>query len=245
MLNAVSFIVPAYVGHQGFLVVRADTPDLSELVYRFRYHIYVEQMGRRQIYADHITKSIKEPLDELGDNFLAIKDGRLIGTIRRNRLDDPSTAYYQKIYRSNLFDMSRDHNIATTTKLMLLPEYRQSMYSVRLIKEYADHGYRDGVQVELLDCNKHLVQFFEKMGYFSYCGWTFHKEFGKVRPMFFASDITAYMTEVNSFLTPVAEKNDIIDGMYGGYELVERLAEEPWNPRIRHISAKFRMRTAA
>ncbi|RWQ65586.1 hypothetical protein [Mesorhizobium sp.] len=124
---------------------------------------------------------------------------------------------------------------------MVLPQFRHTTFPIKLIREYAAAGYRDGVQVELLDCNKPLVPFFEKMGYFSYRGWGFHKEFGTVRPMFFAVDVLDYLEEIGSFLKSAAD-GVISNGQYDGYDLVARLAEEPWTPAVRDSSAKLRNR---
>lgn len=241
MLKTFSFEVPGFQGQTGFRLVRADTAELADFVYRFRYHIYVELMARRQRYACHLTGSIREPLDDLGHNYLAIKDGAVVGTIRRNMLDDAATNYYARLYKSGLFETVHPSDIAITTKLMVIPHYRSTPITTKLISNYADCGYRDGVRLELLDCNKPLVPFFERMGYFSYIGWTFHSEYGTVRPMFLAPDILDYLERIGSFLREPARRH-VRDNQYGGYSLVERFAEAPWTARIRDISRDLRAR---
>jgi hypothetical protein len=98
-----------FAGRVGFDVVRAEDDEVSDLVHRFRYHVYVTLVGRRQLYADHARKTIREPLDERGQNYLALKDGAVIGTIRRNTLDDPSVGYY-RIERLNHQKCVRPNN---------------------------------------------------------------------------------------------------------------------------------------
>src|SRR3990167_2363366 len=107
-----------------FEVLRADTPDLKQRVYRFRYDIYVRTMGRRQIYADHDAGTIVEPMDKAGRNYLAFLDGKPIGTLRGNTFDDPATDYYRKIYRLQDFTTLAAQTTQLTTKLMMLPQYR-------------------------------------------------------------------------------------------------------------------------
>mgnify|MGYP001809710637 CR=1 FL=1 len=239
MLDEITFTAPRFLGDHGFCVVRADDEELAELVYRFRYHVYVTLMKRRQIHADHLRQQVMEPLDGAGTNFLAVKDGRIVGTIRRNMLDDPTTAYYAKVYRADLFDRERFPKIAITTKLMMLPQYQRSTLPIRLIAAYAADGYVRGVEIDLIDCNSHLVDFFEKMGYFSYTGWTFHKEYGTVRPMFLSVDAIGYLKSINSFLWQEAAAA-IADNAYGGYRLIRDLAEEPRNARIRAAARPLR-----
>src|SRR5437879_5817123 len=116
-------IVPGFEQHDGFAVVKATTEILRECAYRLRYRVYVEIMKRTQLYADHSTRKIYEPLDERGAVYLAVFNGKMIGTIRRNLLDDATTQYYQDLYQARLFDLNRAHRMAITTKLMVLPEF--------------------------------------------------------------------------------------------------------------------------
>lgn len=239
MLEELAFTSDRLRETHRFQVIQAADEELKDLVYRFRYHVYVRLMNRRQVHADHARGTIVEPMDEMGSNYLAVKDGRVIGTIRRNVFSDASTRYYAKIYRVAAFEGLDVDRIAITTKLMMLPNYQRSTLPVRLITEYARDGYRQGIAVDMIDCNKHLIEFFEKMGYFSYIGWAFHKEFGSVRPMFLASDAVQYLTAINSFLTQSAH-GLVSDGAYGGYERIRRLAQEPKHPRIRELSRHLR-----
>jgi hypothetical protein len=87
---------------------------------------------------------------------------------------------------------------------MVDPQFQNSSIPIRLIQQYAYDEIADGVAVDLIDCNKHLVPFFERFGYFSYIGWRFHKEYGTVRPMFFPVDTIAYQTIIGSPLLPPA-----------------------------------------
>ena len=64
-------------------VGRADTDEDKEAVYRFRYSVYVEEMGRYQDTADHEGKRLVEPEDERSFIFYARdEDGDVVGTAR-------------------------------------------------------------------------------------------------------------------------------------------------------------------
>jgi GNAT superfamily N-acetyltransferase len=219
-----------------FEVVLADTKKLRRQVYRFRYRVYVGLMGRRQIYADHSSGTVIEPMDENGWNYLALVDGKLIGTIRSNTFDDPTTSYYRKILHNGRFEGVAVEKTQLTTKLMILPEYHGTSFGPRLIHAYSCEGYRRGIEVDFIDCNKHLIPMFERMGYFSYAGWVFHKEYGTVRPMFFAVDTIDYLRSLRSFLAEPASRH-ITNGRYGGYELVRRYAEPRMTEFVRGIAA--------
>ena len=66
----------------GFEVGEAATPEEKEAVYRFRYSVYVEEMGRYQDTADHVGKRLLEPEDETSWIFHAKEDGNVVGTAR-------------------------------------------------------------------------------------------------------------------------------------------------------------------
>ena len=63
-------------------VARAETDDEQEAVYRFRYSVYVEEMGRYQESADHEGRRLVEPEDEHGWIFFACDGDDVVGTAR-------------------------------------------------------------------------------------------------------------------------------------------------------------------
>jgi GNAT superfamily N-acetyltransferase len=231
--------VPGYELHEGFTVLRADTELLKECVYRLRYYVYVCEMQRTQIYVNHNRRTVCEPMDEHGANYLAILDGHLVGTVRRNLLDDPSTGYYEELYRTHLFDMRRADKLAITTKLMVLPQHQGSSVAMQLLCGFAEFEFREGIVCNIMDCNDYLVPLFERLGYFSYMGFAEHKEYGHVMPMFYAVDALEYLTSIKSCLAPISAAH-CKDGEYSGYDLIRRLAQPPAREDIRRASEPYR-----
>lgn len=209
-----------------FKLLLADSPELRREVYSFRYSIYVEQMKRRQLYADHVARLIEEPMDISARNYIAFKGDVPVGVIRANMADDPAMAYYRKLYKVDALGVRDLSKVQITTKLMVRPDLRNTAIGPHMIQQYADRAFQLGVRVDLIDCNKPLMPFFERMGYFSYCGWVFHREYGTVRPMIFAVDTVDYIDAIRSILATPA-KLRLKDDSYGGYELIRRVAEPP------------------
>ena len=67
-----------------FEIRLATTAEEREQVFKLRYSIYVEEMGKSQHYADHKHKKVEEPLDSSANIFAAFQNGRVVGTIRNN-----------------------------------------------------------------------------------------------------------------------------------------------------------------
>jgi hypothetical protein len=62
----------------------ATLPQECEEIHQFRYTVYVEEMSRIQLHADHERKRICDPLDDCANLFLACSDGCIVGTLRSN-----------------------------------------------------------------------------------------------------------------------------------------------------------------
>ena len=200
-----------------------DTSTRNE-VYRFRYRVYVEQMGLRQKYADHVRKQVVEPLDEAARIYAAYFNGNVVGTIRGNRFSDLPTAYYRKLYRIDDRFPFRLDEMSLTTKLMFDPVLRGSLYPIRMIVHYArDFNARRPCKIDFVDCRRWLLPFFLKLGYVDYLGWVFHNEYGSVRPLFCPADQVQRLQRLRSPLAAVAR--DLCDNnMFGGEDLIRRLA---------------------
>src|SRR6476469_6915223 len=99
-------------------------------IYRFRYRIYVEQMGLQQKYADHVRRMVVEPLDDAARVYAAYSNGTIVGTIRGNRFSDLSTAYYRTLYRVDDRFSCHPDEMSLTTKLMFDPALRRSLYPI-------------------------------------------------------------------------------------------------------------------
>ena len=52
------------------ITVSTEISELEEL-FSFRYRIYVEEMQRKQKYASHASKQIRDPLDDFATNLIA------------------------------------------------------------------------------------------------------------------------------------------------------------------------------
>jgi len=62
----------------------AKSEEEKRGVYRLRYDVYVEEMGRYRGIADHENRLFFEPEDETARIFYAAKDGEVVGTARFN-----------------------------------------------------------------------------------------------------------------------------------------------------------------
>lgn len=152
-------------------------------IYSFRYRVYVEEMGRKQFYADRDKKTITDPLDKCGINLAAWVDNQVVGVIRNNASSDGPLGDYEQFY--GMCDVGNDHPSLTsiTTRLMLAPEYRRGALAVRLALASFSIGMERGTRWNFIDCNPHLVKFFERLGWIEHLPPGDHPEYGRVHRM--------------------------------------------------------------
>jgi hypothetical protein len=207
-----------------FEICEAVDEATRDEVYGFRYRIYVEQMGLRQKYADHVRKRVVEPLDEAARIYATWFNGAIVGTIRGNRFSDLPTTYYRKLYRiDDRFPFPPDE-MSLTTKLMFDPALQRSLHPIRLIMHYArDFNAHRPCKIDFVDCRRWLLSFFLKLGYVDYLGWVFHNKYGSVRPLFCPADQVLRLQRLRSPLAAVAR--ELCDNnMFGGEDLIRKLA---------------------
>lgn len=161
----------------------ASEGDLREL-FQFRYRIYVEEMHRRQQYADHDQRTIRDPLDDSAYNFVAREDGDIVGCVRVNFAADGGLDYYRDLLRMDALSDSYPGGVALCTRLMVVPRLRGSPLALRFCIAGLELGLEHGIRWNFIDCNDHLVGFFARLGY-EWMHKAVHEEYGPVNVMRF------------------------------------------------------------
>jgi hypothetical protein len=90
-----------------------------------------------------------------------------VGTVRISFADEADLGEYVALYRMRRFGEFYPGGICMTTRLVILPEYRNSTLPMRLMKGcYCDEEViRRGVCFDLIDCKPHHVPLFRRFGY--------------------------------------------------------------------------------
>ncbi len=162
----------------------AESNAELDAVYRFRYEVYVEEMGRRQHYADHEQRRIVDPLDDNCDQlYAAWQDGEVVGTVRSNFLRSNDIGEYYDYYRVGDLPDIESTGISITTRLMIHPRYRGGTLGMRLACRTYQDALPAGITTDFIDCNAHLVPYFTGLGYVRHRTDLVHPEYGPVTVM--------------------------------------------------------------
>ena len=178
-------------------------------IFRLRYEVYVEEMGREQKYAIHEQRLVAEPLDKNAVILGAFLGERAVGTCRIN-FSANSLFDNSDLYDFDRFERQYPGRVAFVTKMMVAPDFRGSCLFSDLSKAafavVKDHC--GGVVV--IDCNEHLVSAFERLGFRSYRGRLRHPNYGIVTPMYLEVADEAHLRAVSSpllnFVSPLEQK---------------------------------------
>ncbi|NER37733.1 MAG: GNAT family N-acetyltransferase [Oscillatoria sp. SIO1A7] len=149
----------------------AQTPEEREQVFKLRYQIHVEELGwvdKCENYEpNHETKTIEEPLDRTGYIFGAFEDGELAGTIRINyakNLEDSEE--YAKLYKMREYAGDAHPLFTSITSRLMVPHHlRGKRIGLKLMQAGYKQQLVDGIKFDFIDCENHMVPFFEKIGY--------------------------------------------------------------------------------
>jgi hypothetical protein len=179
-------------------VRRAVSETEREAIYRFRYEVYVREMGRTQRYADHDRRMTIEPLDKTGRLFGAWCDGVVVGTARTNFARCSDLGDYPQLYSLERAGRFHPTHTAITTKLMVAKLHRGGLVTRLLFLAMYRDFRQAGIEFNFLDCNPPLMHFFRKWGCRLYTAPVHHPEYGHVIPMVLALSDREYLEGVRS-----------------------------------------------
>jgi hypothetical protein len=155
--------------------------DLEE-VYRFRYTVYVQAMGRESRYAEHEARQLRHPLDATGINIAALDGPSIIGVIRNNFGVDGSFGQFWDFYGIGHCDYEHPRQTSITSGLMVATTRRGGFLGARLAIAAYEDGLSRGIRWNFIDCIPSLAPFYLAFGWVEHLPEATHPEyFNRVR----------------------------------------------------------------
>ncbi len=189
-------------------VFAARSAEEREAIYRFRYRIYVEEMGLRPPDADHERRRLADALDAHGLSLgLVEDDGTVLGSLRCLFLADlPDPApLIAKFAMQPAIDRFGVGALGTTSRFMLDPRLRHGLAIFALIRAAFDEARARGTRLNYGDCSPHMLTFYESMGYRRYAAPFNDTAFGFKLPIVMLVGDLANFAAVRSPLLRLAE----------------------------------------
>ncbi|HEU5302625.1 MAG TPA: cyclic nucleotide-binding domain-containing protein [Acidimicrobiia bacterium] len=148
-----------------FEVAEARTVEEKEAVYRFRYSVYVEEMGRYQGSADHEGRRLVEAEDETSWIFFAKEGDDVVGTARlswgergfsERQVDEYSLAPF--------LDQIPHRHLAIGERVMVTPRLRGTGLVDDLLACRHETAIAHDVRVQFSACEPHLLSLYLGQG---------------------------------------------------------------------------------
>jgi len=148
-----------------FEVGLAETEEQKEAVYRFRYSVYVEEMGRYQESADHVGRRLVEPDDERSFIFYARDGNDVVGTARLSWGGNGFSARQVDEYSLAPFldELPHEH-IAVGERVMVTPGLRGTGLVDELMARRNDTALAHDVRIQFSACEPHLLSLYLGQG---------------------------------------------------------------------------------
>ncbi|HVN84355.1 MAG TPA: cyclic nucleotide-binding domain-containing protein [Candidatus Binatia bacterium] len=179
----------------------AETEEEKRAVYRFRYRIYVEEMGKYHSVADHQQRLFYEPVDAQSRIFYATENGEVVATARSTWGGDaplPQRMIEQYQLAPFLSEVPQSA-ISVGERGMVVPRLRGTDLFLRLIGESLRFANEHRIQLCFGDCEPHLLNLYLGLGQRTYSKQNVNSpEAGYLIPIVFVPEDVAYLRRINS-----------------------------------------------
>jgi len=187
--------------HSGIQIALAETEDEKRAVYRFRYSIYVEEMGKYRNVADHEQRLFSEPCDAHSRIFYATENGEVVATARATWGGDaplPQRMIEQYGLAPFLAELPQSA-VSVGERGMVVPRLRGTDLFLRLIGASLRFANEHRIQVCFGDCEPHLLNLYLGLGQRTYSKKNVNSaEAGYLIPILFVPEDVAYLRRINS-----------------------------------------------
>jgi predicted GNAT family N-acyltransferase len=201
---------------QGMGMAEADSkPEIriacsreeKEAIYRFRYQIYVDEMGKRLTYADNAQRMLYDEMDEDADHYMVVAAGEVVASARLNQGGGAAfSEHWRRVYRLGRWNGFPAERLSISSRLMVAVPWRGSAVLSGLLLKLFEHSRDHGVQFNFLNCSPSLLEFYEQLGYRRYADGFVDEDVGYRIPMVFMTEDADFMRLVRSPFWRLARK---------------------------------------
>ena len=182
----------------GALIKQASTETERQRIYRFRYNIYIEEMGKPMPDADHERRMLHDEYDPRSIHLYAERDGEIAGALRLIWGRDGLPPVFVDWYGLEMFREFSPTEISFTGRLMAAKQYRSSLLGVSLAQEIYRIARESGLAFDFIHTTQPLVGYFERLGYRRYKSDFLDPDLGPRTPMILVLQDIAHLETCQS-----------------------------------------------
>lgn len=179
-------------------IIQTESDEQRERIYRFRYSIYVEEMGKPMPGANHECRTLSDELDDRSTHLMALRGDELIGTLRITWGADGLPARFSDWYGLERFKKFPQEEISFTGRMMVSAGLRSSVVSLALAREAYRLGRERGVAFDFIHTTPALIPFFKRLGHRRYASEFLDPDLGPRTPMILVLGDLGHLDSCNS-----------------------------------------------
>lgn len=207
-------------------ITPVTTPEDLRAVQRFKYDVYVAEMGRYGAIADHENRLLAEADDATSHVFQSCADGRVVATMRLTWGGDGAIGPRQ-ISQYDLAPVLESvpmDQIIVSERFMIDPALRGTNLLFRMFKVYMEFVNARRIQLLFGDCEPHLLNTYQALGFRTYTARHVNSpETGYLIPLVLVAEDLEHLRRIRSPLAEVlrdfgddARVPDRIDALLAG-----------------------------
>jgi hypothetical protein len=180
--------------------------DEGELraVQRFKYDVYVDEMGRYGDVADHANRLLIEPDDATSTVFVASVDGELAGTFRLTTGAGISLRQIDQYDLAPFLATLAPDRLVVGERFMIAPAHRGSKLLFHIFSAYMAFVNQHRIQLLFGDCEPHLLNTYQALGFRTYTARHVNSSTtGYLIPLVLVAEDVAYLARIGSPLAAV------------------------------------------
>lgn len=190
-------------------IIDACTEKEKQAIYRFRYKVLVDEMRRKIPGVDYHGKRMFDSLDPWSVLIYAKCGPTIVGTARVTigaASDFPREM--SNVLRLACFQEFAPgaSNLLLATKLAVLPKFRSTSVSFRIMNRCYEIAREREVQFGVTGCNPYLIPMYELLGYRQYTAGFQDPGFGFVVPTMCLGEDVEHLIAVRSPFSRIARK---------------------------------------
>jgi hypothetical protein len=186
----------------------ATTVEDLRAIQRFKYEVYVEEMGRYAGVADHQRRLLIEPDDDSSHNFLITVHGELSATMRLTWGGDNALTerHIDQYDLSGFLDHVALDQIVIGERFMIAPVHRGGNLLMDMFTAYVEFVNDRRIQLIFGDCEPHLLNTYQALGFRTYTDRNVNSsETGYLIPLVIVAEDVEYMQRIKSPLAAISK----------------------------------------
>ena len=180
---------------------QANTEE-REQIFKLRYKVYIEELGKNHIDNDNLNKIIVDEYDEGGEYFFAKNEGLVYGSLRvilfkEDFLKKLCESYKLPTGFVNEIDIK---SLAFVDRFVIEKEFRKGILGFKIMRELYIYSMNHGICQSFITSEKALLHNYYQFGYRVYDHFYTSSNEKRYLMVFFQRDFN-YLLSINSPFT--------------------------------------------